>query len=130
MSAEQNAELIRSGYEAFSKGDLDTVRELFGSGIRWHIGGKTDLAGTYTGHDEVFDFFNKIFERSGGTFAVEIHDLLASEDHVVVLAHESASREGRELSSNDAHIWHLADGKATEYWAFPEDANANDAFWE
>jgi hypothetical protein len=129
VTAQDNAGTIRSGYEAFAKGDLDTVRQLFAPDIRWHIGGRSQLAGTYTGHDEVFGFFGKIFDLSGGTFSIEIHDVLASDDHVVVLARETGSRDDRQLDSNEAHIWHLENGVATEYWALPRDAYATDAFW-
>jgi uncharacterized protein len=129
MTAQDNADRIRSGYKAFSAGDLDTVAKLFAPGIRWHIAGKSPLSGTYTGHDEVFGFFGKLVEETGGSFRIDIHDLLATDDHVVVLAHEAASRGDRQLEMNEAHIWHVADGLATEFWGLPMDQHAADAFW-
>lgn len=129
MSAQDNAEVIRSGYEAFSKGDMDTVAKLFDHGIRWHVSGRSQLAGTYEGHDAVFGFFTRLMGLTGNTFAIEIHDLLASEDHVVVLARETATREGRSLDANEVHVWHLAGGHATEFWGISQDAYASDAFF-
>lgn len=129
MSAQDNADLIRGGYEAFSKGDLETISNLFGSDIRWHIGGRNQLSGTYTGHDEVFGFFGKLMELTGGTFTVELHDLLASDDHAVALVKESATRNGKSLAMDEAHVWHLVDGKATEYWGLPSDQHRVDEFW-
>jgi uncharacterized protein len=130
MTAHENAELIRSGYKAFADGDLDTVAKLFAPDIRWHIGGRSSISGTYTGHDEVFGFFGKLIEETGGTFHLDIHDILASEDHVVVLVRESASRGDRRLEMNEAHIWHLSDGFAKEFWGFAEDQYEASSFFE
>lgn len=130
MTAHENAELVRSGYEAFAAGDLDTVAKLFAPDIRWHIGGRSAISGTYTGHNEVFGFFGKLIEETGGTFHIDIHDVLASDDHVVALVRESASRGDRHLEMNEAHIWHLSDGLAKEFWGFAEDQYEASSFFE
>jgi hypothetical protein len=129
MGAQENADLIRSGYEAFSKGDLETVAKLFGPEIRWNISGRNQISGTYTGHEEVFGFFGKLVELTDGTFKVELHDLLASDDHVVALAKESATRNGKKLETDETHVWHLDNGKATEFWGVPKDQYQVDEFW-
>lgn len=129
MTAQENRDLVHGGYEAFATGDLDAVAKLFAPDISWHISGRSEIAGTYTGIEEVFGFFGRVFEMTGGTLKVELHDILASEDHVVALVRESATRDGKELASDEAHVWHLSDGFATEYWALPADAYATDAFW-
>ena len=38
-------------------------------------------------------------------------------------------RDGQQLVAREVDIWHLADGKATEFWAFPEDQSALDRFF-
>ena len=129
MTAADNAELVRSGYEAFSKGDLETVQKIFAPDIKWHVGGRSQLAGTYNGWDEVQALFGKLVDLSGGTFNLEIHDLLASDDHVVVLVKESATRGDDHLDANSGHVWHIAKGKTTEFWGLSEDAYTEDAFW-
>ena len=129
MSAQDNGDLIRSGYEAFSNGDMETIANLFAPDIRWSVSGRNVISGTYNGQDETFAFFGKIMELTDGTFAVAVHDLLASDDHVVVLAKESASRNGKSLESDDVHVWHIADGKAVEYWAISKDQHEVDEFW-
>lgn len=130
MTADENAELIRSGYKAFADGDLDTIAKLFAPDIRWHIGGRSRISGTYTGQDEVFGFFAKLMEETGGTFHIDIHDVLASDDHVVVLARESATRGDRRLEMNEAHVWHLSGGLAKEFWGFAEDQYEASSFFE
>ena len=129
MSAQDNAELVRSGYEAFSKGDMDTVSKVFAQDIKWHIGGNNQLTGDYNGQEEVFAFFGRLAEAAEGTFSVEIHDLLASEDHVVVLAKESAARGGEVQELDEVHVWHVDAGKATEFWGIARDQQATDELW-
>lgn len=46
MGAQEDAALVRRGYEAFSTGDMDTLRELFAEDAVWHTGGSGPLAGT------------------------------------------------------------------------------------
>jgi uncharacterized protein len=129
MSAHDNAELIRGGYEAFSKGDMETVANTFATDIRWSVSGRNLISGTYNGQEETFAFFGKLLELSDGTFSVAVHDLLATDDHVVVLVKESASRNGKSLESDDVHVWHLAEGKAVEFWGISKDQLEVDEFW-
>ena len=129
MGSNDNAELIRSGYEAFSKGDMETVAKLFASDIRWNISGRSQIAGTYNGQDEVFGFFGRLMELTDNTFAVSIHDLLASDDHVVVLVSESGTRNGKSIESDEVHVWHLDNRQATEFWGIPRDVYKVDEFW-
>jgi ketosteroid isomerase-like protein len=129
MGAHENGELVRSGYEAFSKGDLETIANIFAPDIRWNVSGRNLISGTYNGQEETFAFFGKLLELSDGSFTVGVHDVLASDDHVVVLAKESASRNGRSLDSDDVHVWHLADGKAVEFWGISKEQHEVDEFW-
>lgn len=116
-----NEELLRNGYAAFGAGDMETVRALFSEDIRWHNGGSSQISGSYGGHEEVFAMFGRMMESTGGTFRLDIHDILANDTHGVVLLTARATRDGQEVSVREANIWHLADGKAIEFWDFAED---------
>lgn len=129
MGAQDNGDLIRSGYEAFSKGDMETIARIFSPDIRWNISGRNQVSGTYTGQDETFGFFGRLMELTGGSFTVDVHDVLASDDHVVVLVKESASRNGQSLEADEVHVWHLEDGRAVEFWGITRDQHAVDEFW-
>jgi uncharacterized protein len=115
-----NADLIRRGYDAFSSGDMDTLRELFHPDIVWHAGGRSQLTGDHRGVDTVLGFFAKTMELTGGNFRVEVHDILANDEHAVGLHTAHAEREGKTL------VFHVRDGKVTEvwqYWADPYTAD-------
>jgi ketosteroid isomerase-like protein len=46
-----------------------------------------------------------------------------------VLATAYGARDGQQLAAREVNIWHLADGQATEFWAFAEDQAAVDRFF-
>ena len=100
----QNAELMRRGYDAFARADLPTVFDIFDQDITWHVPGSSPLSGDYKGHGEVGSFFARVMELSGGTFAIDIQDVLAQQDQVVVLCTVSAERHGQSWSSPEVHV--------------------------
>jgi uncharacterized protein len=127
--AHPNEELAQKGYAAFAQGDMAALNELFADEIVWHVGGRSSLAGDYTGKDQVFGFFARTMEMTGGTFRLDIHDLLADDEHVVALAHVTGQREGKSLDDNSVQVLHVKDGKVTESWFHPGDQYAADEFW-
>jgi ketosteroid isomerase-like protein len=129
MADHPNVELLRKGYQAYSSGDMKTISELFADDVEWHVAGRSQLAGDYHGKDEVFGFFGKLVELSGGTARFEVHDLLANDEHGVALVTGSASREGRDFTGKDVHTFHIRDGKVVEFWDSPLDQYASDEFW-
>jgi ketosteroid isomerase-like protein len=127
--AHPNEDLLRKGFDAFGKGDMDTLRELFADDVVWHFPGKSQLAGDYRGKEEVLGFLGKSFELSGGTLRLEIHDVLANDEHGTVLTHVTGQREGKSLDDNSVQVFHIRDGKVTESWIHPGDLYAGDDFW-
>jgi ketosteroid isomerase-like protein len=127
--AHPNEELVRRGYQAFATGDVATLNELFADDIVWHAPGRNLLAGTYRGKEEVFATFQKVAELTGGTFKLDIHGVLADDEHAVVLARATGEREGKTLDDNSVQVFHIKDGKVTEQWLHPGDAYASDDFW-
>jgi ketosteroid isomerase-like protein len=124
-----NVELFRRGYTAFQTGDLDAVRELFAPDIKWHTPGSGKFSGTRNGVDDTIALFLQQFEESGGTFKVEVHDILANDEHAVALGTASAEKDGRSIRDNYTHVVHLSGGRVTESWIFDEDPQAVDEFW-
>jgi ketosteroid isomerase-like protein len=129
LMSEQNAQLIRDGYEAFAQGDIPAVLGLFDEDIDWHVPGRSPLSGDYHGRDGVMGFFTKSMELSNGTLKVEVDEVVADGDRVVVFSTVSARRNGRSLSAPEVHCWRLSDGKAVEFREFQGDQQNEDEFW-
>ncbi len=126
MAEHPNVELMRKGYEAFSRGDMKTVGGIFSEDIVWHSPGDNPLAGDFKGTDQVFGLLAKLLELTEGTFHQEIHDMLANDEHVVVLVDDGWQRP-KLYMGRSVHTWHVRGGKATEFWIFSEDQAAADA---
>ncbi|MGH2805862.1 MAG: nuclear transport factor 2 family protein [Actinomycetota bacterium] len=125
-----NTAKVRAGYDAFARADLEALREFLAEDIVWHFPGSSPMAGDYRGHEEVFGFFMNVFEQTGGTFTVEVRDVMANDAHGVAVVHVSGERDGKTIASNQVHVAHVsADGRVTEFWNMPEDVRALDEFW-
>jgi hypothetical protein len=129
MADHPNATLLRNGYAAFARGDVATLTDLFAQDVVWHLAGNNQLSGEHKGRDSVFAAFAKTASLSGGTFKIELHDVVANDEHVVALTRATGSREGRTLEVSDADVYHVKDGKVTEMWSLTGDPASTDAFW-
>lgn len=118
----RNETLVRSAYAAFSRGDMETVLGAFDDDIVWRVGGDSKLAGEYRGPQQVLGFFGTLMELTGGTFHLDIHDVLANDEHAVALVAVTASRDGRSVQGLPAaHVWHVHEGKLHAFWDCPAD---------
>lgn len=130
MADHPNVDLLRRGFEAFSNGDFDTLRDVFSEDVVFHVGGNNPLAGDYKGIDEVFGFLGRLVEETGGTFSLDLHDVLANDEHGVALVRASAERQGKRLQDdNNANVFHIDNGRITEVWALAEDTTRFDALF-
>jgi hypothetical protein len=127
--AHPNEELLRKGFDAFGKGDLDGVKALFADDIVWHVPGSSQLSGDYKGQGEVMAWLGKNLELSGGTLKTEVHDVLGNDEHAVALFTITAQREGKSLHDNACQVVHVSGGKVTESWLHPGDQKTVDEFW-
>ena len=129
MGEHANVARLRSGYEAFTRGDLEALRDLFAEDIVWHVPGDNKISGDYAGQDATFGYFGKLMELSGGTFKTKLHEILASDGHGVGLHRDTADRDGKTLDTEEVLIFHMRDGKVSEAWEAYPDHGAFDAFW-
>lgn len=129
MAEHPNAALARRGYDAFSAGDMDALAEILDERVVWHAPGNNPVSGDYNGRDATFAYFGKLGELSEGTLKVEVHDILANDEHVVGMQRDTATRGGKSLDTNEVLIFHVRDGKIVEAWESYIDMAAVDDFW-
>jgi ketosteroid isomerase-like protein len=130
MGADENAAVIRRGYEAFNSGDMATLTELFDEGAVWHLSGRSSMANDYQGRDAAFAYFGRLGQETGGTFRAELERLLADDDdRVVGIQRNTAEREGKQLDDPICLVFQLRDGRIIEGWEHHRDLYAWDEFW-
>jgi uncharacterized protein len=83
--AHPNEELTRRAYDAFSRGDVDTLRQLFADDAVFHEPGRNPVSGDHQGIDQILAFLGLLAARSGGTYRVPLHDVVANDQHAVGL---------------------------------------------
>jgi uncharacterized protein len=128
MTEHPNVELTRRGHTAFAKGDMQTLSDLMADDVIWHVSGGP-LSGDYHGRSDVFGFFARLAEETGGTFRLEVHDVLANDEHSVALCTLSASRGDRSVDVPVVNISHVRAGKITEFWTANTEPQAYLDFW-
>jgi uncharacterized protein len=126
MAEHPNVARIRDGYAAFAAADFAVLTDLFAEDLVWHVGGRSQVAGDYRGRDAVFGMFGRLLEITQGSFHVDPHAVLADDEHGVALVTETASRDGQSIKVNGAHVFHLREGKVTEFWTASTDQYAFD----
>lgn len=100
----ENIEVIKKGYEAFAKGDVETVMNLFDDDIEWVQPGDSAISGVYHGKAELGDFFARLAEKSA---TATPHRFLADGDMVVALTDVSMGDE----HAQDAEVFILRNGR-------------------
>jgi uncharacterized protein len=87
------------------------------------------LGGDYEGVAQVVEWLGRNSELSGGTIRVEVHDVVANDEHAVSLITVRGERAGKQLEDNSVQVFHIHDGKVSELWSHPADLYAVDEFW-
>ncbi|WP_125610049.1 nuclear transport factor 2 family protein [Specibacter cremeus] len=129
MGTQENAELVRRGYEAFSAGDMATLGELFAADAVWHAAGGGVLSGAKQGRDAILAYFGELGARSEGSLKVTVQEIVGGENHTVALQHTHAESNGKILDTDGTLTFQILDGKITEGREFFDDTAQADAFW-
>lgn len=128
-NAQRNIEMARKGYRAFNEGHIDEAMASIHDEILWHNGGDNPITGEFRGKEAVMEMLARFGQIMEGTYEADIHDVLASEDHTVVIGTYTATRHGRTHSARFVDVIHPApDGRAKEFWRFFDDVAAEDEF--
>ena len=128
MGATENAARIRGGYDAFNRGDIEALTELFDEDIVWHFPGTSKLAGDHIGRDATLAALGGYGAASGGTLQATPVDVMASDDHVTGWAKDTGTNATGTLDVNSVVVFTMREGKITEALHVVDDLAALDAF--
>ncbi len=120
LSLEQRIQPVRDGFDAFTRGDMQAVSEQFTDDAVWHGTGTTRLGGDHRGKQAVIANILD-FAQSYQDISMNLHDIVANEQHVVALVTTSVSRNGKSYKSQETYVFHVNnDAKITEAWAITD----------
>jgi ketosteroid isomerase-like protein len=130
MGADENVAIMRRAYEAFNRGDLETLTEIFDEGAVWHLPGRSSMANDYQGSDAILAYFGQLGQETGGTFRAELDDLFADGgNRVVGMQRSTGERDGKRLDVGNCIVFELKDGRITDGREHFHDLYAWDEFW-
>ena len=124
--AHPNEEIARTATEAIAKRDMETFLGLHADDTVIHFPGRGPMAGDYRGKEGVGQMFQRQMEILDRPPEIENHDILASDDHAVVLNKVRSSRGGQTMDQDQIVIMHVKDGKIAEVWLHFSDQQALD----
>ena len=130
MAEHPHAELVRKGYEAFSRGDMDTLRGVLSGDATHHVPGNHPLSGDFKGQDSILDMYRRLFEETNGTLQVDLRNVLVDgRGHAVAVHRFTAERGGKQLDENGGLVFRIVGDKITDIDECIEDIERSNAFW-
>jgi ketosteroid isomerase-like protein len=125
MSEQQNVDVVRRGYEAFGRGDIEALLSLLDEQVEWLTPGPADLptAGSRRGREEVRAFFGALSDLVDiQTFAPET--FVAQGEHVVVLGTNTSrvKASGNLVTEAWAHTFVVHNGKIARFQEYLDTA--------
>ncbi len=116
MAEHPFAALVREGIEALNRQDYEGFGAMIADDVVWHMIGVPEPVRGKAAMTEGLGGGSSDF-----TITAELHDITASDDHVIALVKAHATKGDQTLDYNTAEIFHVSDGKVTERWAFSDD---------
>jgi ketosteroid isomerase-like protein len=115
--SEQNVELIRAGFEAHNRGDMDALTQLYDDDVVF----ETLLLGTHHGNEAI----RLIYEENRKTLAgytVDPVELIDAGDKVVAVAQVNGTGPASQIAMEDrdrfAFLFTIRDGRVIREQAF------------
>ena len=123
-----NKDIVEGMYASFAAGDVAAVTAAFADDISWTEADGFPLAGTYVGPQAVVE---NVFMRLGefsDNWGVEVERVIADGDTVVADGKYTWNHKetGEPCAVRMAHVWTLADGKATAFLQHVDTARVRD----
>ena len=122
--------ILKKFYAALAKLEFKGILADAALNVTFQIPGKGKLAGKYDAKTFESELGVKMRELGGEHFNFEMHELMTSDRHAMVLGTVKLTRKGKALEYRTAHIWRIEDGKPLAGYEYPRDLYQYDMIWE
>jgi len=130
MGTQENLQVVKNGYAAFARGDVQGLLALFAENIEWIIpGAGLPLAGTYRGLAGAATFFQKLTAEVE-ILAFEPREFVAEGDRVLVVGWERAKVKAtdRTYQADWVMAFTVQNGKVTKYHQYTDTQSIAEAY--
>ncbi len=124
--SQENVELIRTAYAAFSRGDVDAMLQVCDPEVECQLPQGGLNAGTLRGHQALRAFLESYVE-SFESFQIEPEEIKDAGDRVLVFLRVlgRGRGSGADVEVRPAHLWTMQSGKGIRVEAFTEQSRAS-----
>ncbi len=130
MTEHANAARVRELFDAFRRGDVASIQAAIPDDAVWHFPGRHgQLAGAHRGREAIFAFLLRVQSLSGGTFHLDLLDVLANDARAVALFRGHGERDGKTLDNPTCLSMRLEHSQVAAVWEYVWDLYAVDEFW-
>jgi ketosteroid isomerase-like protein len=112
----KDVELVRSAWDAFSRGDVTAAAEVLDPAVRWYGAGERDGEGACRNRDEAAAFIRRAINDG---LAAELLDIRDAGDRLVAVIHTHAPPEWERSPEPHGELITVRDGKVTEMVVYP-----------
>ncbi len=104
--------------------------QLLAADITWSVPGKSQIAGTYRGLEEVLDYFRRRRDLAERTFRMERRDVLVGDgNRIAALTDGFATIGGEDHRWSTVGLYDVIAGRIGACWLLPLDQRAFDDIW-
>jgi ketosteroid isomerase-like protein len=121
--------IIREAYAAFGCGNVDGYFQACTTDFTFQVPGRGGISGVYVGKSGLYELAHKAMAITGGTFQEQVEDVLANEQHAVVLARHQFTRDGVSRDYKTAHVYEVHDGRLAYCCEQPRDSACFHEAW-
>jgi ketosteroid isomerase-like protein len=124
-------DVMRRYVAAVQSGDWDAAYGIFAEDLVAHVPGRSALAGELRGRAAAMGYIEAAKAKShGADVEVELVDMLARDDRVLLLVRERFTRSGRIVDIGRANVYTVRGDEITEIWIYEDDQYAVDALFQ
>jgi len=126
--SQENLEIVRTGYDAFNRGDIEAILAALDPAIEWWPASDEPITAPYRGHDGYRSLVGEIREYVPDIQA-EIEECFAAGDQVVTcLRFWGRGRDsGAPVEVRETNVARFRDGKIVEVREYRDKADALEA---
>lgn len=111
-------------------GSSDALRQLLTNDITWTVPGRSAIAGTYRGLEDVLDYFRRRRDLADRTFQMIRRDVLVGEGtRIAALTDGMATIRGHEHRWSTVGLYEVLGEQIAACWLLPLDQSEFDAIW-
>jgi ketosteroid isomerase-like protein len=128
MVPDQRCATVRAAYADVAD-DLDRLWELCDDDVVFHIAGTHPLSGSYFGRAAVQTYVDALRGIPGDGPGFMVTSVLADPRKHLLLVEGTATTGCPAFVRTLVHVLRFREGRLTEFWDYPFDQDAENAFW-